>query len=122
MKFARLTERVAAGSGINYQKDFVRRGRILLGERAFNFLELGHEIRFCVQTAGRIAKQEINLVVRGFLVGVVTKRGRIRAVLALHHFNAESLRPNAQLLNRGRTKRVGRGQQNGMSVFVEQVR
>src|SRR6266581_5258020 len=122
MKFARLTERVAAGGRVNDEKNLVRRGRIVFGQGAFHFLELSHQIAFGVQTAGGVAEQKINLVVDRSLIRIVTKRSWIRAVLTLHHFNAEAIRPNSKLFDGGGPERIGGGEQHGMSMLFQIMR
>src|SRR5207253_3445179 len=122
MKFARLTERVAAGGRIDNEKNFVRRGRIVFGQSAFHFLELSHQVALGMQTAGGVAEQKINLVVRRFLIGIVTKRSWIRAVWTFHHFGAEAIRPNSKLFNGCGPERICGGEQHGISIFFQIMR
>src|ERR1051325_7042614 len=107
MEFARLAQRVAASGGIDYEQCLMRRVRIELAESAFHFLELSHEICFCVLPASRVAKQKIDFVLRGGLVRVVTKCGRVGAVLAPGDLNPEPFRPNIKLLDCSSAKGVG---------------
>src|SRR6266404_7307197 len=117
MKFARLVERIPAGGCVDDKKDLVRRGRIAFGQSAFHFLELGHQVALGMQTAGGVAEQKINLVVRRFLIRIVTKCSWIRAVLTFHHFNAEAIRPDSKLFNGCGPERIGGGEQHGMSML-----
>src|SRR5207244_5232627 len=110
MKFTRLTQRVAARGGIDYEQRLMRCIRIEFAESALYFLQLGHEIRFCVLAAGRVAKQKLDLVLQGRLIRVVTKRSRVGAVLAADHFNPEPFRPNIELLDCSSAKSIGGGQ------------
>src|SRR5438132_12050003 len=59
-----------------------------------------------------MAKKEIDFVLGRFLIRSVTKRSRISAIHAAHHFNAEPICPNSELLNCRGAKRVGGGKQN----------
>src|ERR1700687_6401059 len=107
MEFARLVECVATRGGIDHEQRLMRGIRIEFAESAFHLLELGQEIRFGVLTTSRVAKQKVDFVLRGRLIGVVTKRSRVGAVLAANHFNAESLCPDIKLLDRSSAKSVG---------------
>src|SRR5207244_9198377 len=111
MKFARLTECIAAGGCVGDEKELVRRGRIVFGQSAFHFLELSHQVALGMQTAGGVAEQKINLVVRRFLIRIVTKRSWIRAVWTFHHFSAEAICPNSKLFNGCRPERICGGEQ-----------
>src|SRR6266581_8521769 len=107
MKFTRLTQRVAARSCIDYEQRLMRRTQIEFAESAFHFLQLGHEICFGVLTASRVAKQKVDFVLQGRLIGIVTKRGRVGAVLDADNYNPDPFRPNIELLDCSSTKCVG---------------
>src|ERR1700730_16281893 len=116
MEFARLIKRIAAGGCVDDEKHFVRRIWILLGQRAFYFLKLGHQIRFSMQSSGGIAQKKVDLLFGGDLICIVTKRGRIGIVLTADHFNSKAFRPNSELFDGGGAKRVGGGQENSRRV------
>src|SRR5437588_372607 len=77
MEFASLVDCVAAGRGVDHEQCLVRRVGIEFGENAFHFLKLGHQIRFGVLAASRIAKQKVDLALGRGLICFVTKRGWI---------------------------------------------
>ena len=106
VKFARLTERVAAGGRIDDEQRLVRRVRIKFAESAFYFLQLGHQVCFRVLAAGGVAKQKIDLAFRCRLIRFVTKRGGIGVVLPANYFDAETFCPNVQLLDRRSARNV----------------
>ena len=122
MKFARLTERVAAGCCIDNQERLMRRSFILLCQRALHFLQFGHEIAFRVHAPGGVAQKKVGFLFCRPLVSVIAKCSGIRAVLTADHFNAQALRPNLKLLDRGRAKRVRRREENRTSILFERVR
>src|SRR6266508_4222425 len=68
LEFARLTERVAASGGIDYQQGLMRRGRVLFAKRAFHLLQLSQQIYFCVHSAGRVAQKKLNALFRRRLI------------------------------------------------------
>src|SRR5437870_13860264 len=117
MKFARLTECIAAGGCVDNEKDLVRRGRIVFGQSAFHFLELSRQVALGMQTAGGVAEQKINLVVRRFLIGIVTKRSWIRAVWTLHHSVAASIGPTSKQINAFIPELTGVGDLLAISIF-----
>lgn len=122
LEFARLRERVAAGCRIDHQERFVRRSRILLGQRPFHFLQLGHKIRFGMLTAGRVANQEIGFSFRRRLIGLVAERGRIGMVLGSDHFQAKTFRPNSKLFDRSGAECIGSSENDSMSMLLKIVR
>src|SRR5882724_2627138 len=109
VEFAGLAEGIAASGCIDHEQCLVRRVGIEFSERAFHFLKLGHQIRFGVLAASRIANQKVDLARCRRLICFVTKRGWIGAVLAANHPNSESFSPNIKLLYRRSAKRVSCG-------------
>src|SRR6266478_7878826 len=109
VEFAGLAEGITASGCVHHEQCLVRRVGIELGERAFHFLKLSHQIRFGVLAASRIAKQKVDLARCRRLICFVTKRGWIGAVLAANHFKSESFGPNIKLLYRRSAKGVGCG-------------
>src|SRR6266566_3966550 len=107
MEFASLVECVAAGRGVDHEQCLARRVGIEFGESAFHFLKFGHQIRFGVLAASRIAQQKVDLALCCRLIRFITKRSGIGAVLAANYFNSESFGPNIELLYRRSAKRVG---------------
>src|ERR1041385_2319635 len=118
MEFARLTERVAPSGCIDYEQRLMRRVWIEFAESAFHFLELGHEVRFCVLAASGVAKQKVDFVLRGRLIRVVTQCGRIGGVLAPSDLHPEPFRPNIKLLDCSSAKRIGCGQHYAISILL----
>src|SRR5439155_25324082 len=106
VEFAALAKRVATGGCVDHEQCLVRRVGIEFAERTFYFLELGHQIRFGVLAASRIAKQKVDLAFGRGLICFITKRGWIGTVLAANHFNSESFGPDIKLLDRRSAKRV----------------
>ena len=60
------------------------------------------------------------LLVRGD-VGVVAERGGVGVVLALDHFHADALRPDAELLDGGGAEGIGGGEHDAVAAFLEEV-
>ena len=119
LEFARLAKRIAPSRCVDHQQPLVRRGGILFPKRALHFFQLGHEICFCVHSAGRIADQKLDLALDRRLIRFVTKRSRIGVVLPANHFNAEPFGPNAKLFDGRRAKCVGCRQQDTVSILLK---
>src|SRR6266567_6034496 len=119
LEFARLAKRIAPSRCIDYQQRLVRCVLVLFAKRALHFFQLGHEIRFCVHSAGRIADQKLDLALDRRLICFVAKCCRIGVVLPADHFNAESFGPNAKLLDSCGAKSVGCSQQDPMSTLLK---
>src|SRR5690606_37866536 len=75
VKFLGLLEGVAAGGGIDDEQREVRRGGVLLGERAADFPQLLHQVVAGVDAAGGIADEEFRAGGDGFLMSVETDGG-----------------------------------------------
>src|SRR5439155_21644630 len=95
VEFAGLTECVTAGGRIDDQQRFLRGVRNEFAERAFHFLQLGHEVRFGMLATSSVTKQPVDFVLHCRLVRFVTKCGWIGAVLPANHLNAKPFGPNA---------------------------
>src|SRR5437762_5914117 len=119
LEFARLAKRIAPSRCVDHQQPLVRRSGILFPKRALHFFQLGHEIRFCMHSAGRIADQKLDLALDRRLIRFVTKRSRICVVLPANHFNADPFGPNAELFDGRRAKCVGCRQQDTVSILLK---
>src|SRR4029453_7417852 len=119
LEFARLTERIAASGSIDYHQRLMRRVWVLFAKSAFPLLQLGHQVFFCLHSAGRVAQEKLNAPFRRRLIRFVAKGSRVAIVLAADHFNAEAFGPNTKLFDRCAPKSVCRRQQYAMSVFLK---
>src|SRR5215469_15027971 len=122
MEFARLAGRVAASGCIKYEQRLMRRIGFEFAESAFHFLQLGHEIRFCVLAASRVTKQKVDSVLQGGLIGVVTERSRVGAVLPPDDLNPESFCPNIELLDCSSAKGIGCREQHAVLISLQVMR
>jgi hypothetical protein len=84
----------------------------------FYLLQLGHQICFCVHSAGRVALEKLSALFGRGLIRLVAKSSRVGVVLPSNHFDP-SLLPKQQAARSLRTKSVRRRQQYGMSVFLK---
>ena len=54
-----LLEAILAGNRVDDKQRFVRRASHFAAGDAFHFFELGHQVRFVVQAAGRVDDQNV---------------------------------------------------------------
>ena len=71
-----------------------------------------------MQSARRVANQKVRAARARSLAGIKDHRSRVGTRRGLDHFYARSLRPSLQLLNGSRTKGIGSGEQNALSVCL----
>src|SRR5204863_1330817 len=77
VEFTRLTECVTAGGRIDDKQRLLRSVRIEFAERAFHFLQLGHDVRFGMLATSSVTKQPVDFVLHCRLVRFVTERSRV---------------------------------------------
>src|SRR6478736_1505793 len=110
LKFLCLSESVLPVRRINDQQYFVRRA----SERFFSGLgdlfHFSHQVRLRVQTACRVCEHHIDSRRFGSLDRVEYDAAGVCPVLAAHHFTADSIAPDHQLLHGCGAERVAGGE------------
>src|SRR5512142_66428 len=89
-----------------------------LGHDALHLLQLLHERRLRVQAAGRVAQDDVHALRRALLHRLEADAGGIGSLLAAHHRRAHALRPDLELLARGRAERVAGAEQHRVARLL----
>ena len=92
-----------------------------LGTYISNLRQLAHEVVLCVQSTSRVDNDDVDPARFGRFARVECNGRRISALLAFDHGDVQSLRPDFQLFNRRRAKRVARGKQDGLVLTTKIV-
>lgn len=85
VKFRCLHERVRAGGGIEHNPLFLRGIGILLAQRACDLGEFLHEVALRMETACRIANEELDIPPVRAIPRIVAKGRRVALVLAFQY-------------------------------------
>lgn len=75
VKFPGLNKSIGSSGGIDNDPFLMRRGSILAGEDADDLGEFLHEVALCVEAAGGIANEKLNISPVCAVPCIVTKRG-----------------------------------------------
>ncbi len=75
-----------------------------------------------MEAARGVADEELDVLLLGGHIGVVTKGGGIAVILALDHFHADALRPDTELLDGGCAEGIGGGEHHGVAFRFQKVR
>ena len=117
VELARLLQAVLPGRRVDDKHRVHRQARALAHHRD-DFLQLAHKVGRRVKTACRVNEHQVSADFLSTLDSVVANARRIAAALARNHLDVRALCPDLQLLDGGRTERVGRAEDD-RTAFVD---
>ena len=120
-EFARLVQAVLTGGRVEHEQHVVRGAGDEFGGGAFHFLQLGHQVGFCVQAAGGV--DDDHICAAGLRCGErVVNHGRgIGSGFLLDDDDVGAPGPDFQLFDGGGAKGVGGGEDHGGAFFFPAV-
>lgn len=121
VKLAGLLEGVGAGGGVNDEQDLVGGGGILAADDTVDLFEFLHEVVFVVEAAGGVADEELGTETFGFFVAVEADSRGVAVLRAFDEGDLEALRPDLELFNGSGAKGVGGGEDDAMTLVMEEV-
>lgn len=111
MKLRRLRDGILPNGCVQHEEHFVRRARRLSRNDAFHLTQFIHQIRFGMESPGRIDEHHIRLARFRCRQPVENHGGRVRPGALVHNIHPQPFSPHLQLLDRGRAKRISGDQE-----------
>ena len=114
-----LLQGILSRGGVQYQQHRVRSRCVLFAQHADDLGQFLHQCGLVVQAARGVDQQDVGALGFRLRQRIERETGGVSVLPARDHRGSSALAPNLQLLHRRGTKRIARGHDRALALFLD---